>query len=57
MTMVQGQGGLGFGIDKNRLIFAFASPQAPRSFIDQGWAFGARANVAGTKYFKDPDLN
>jgi len=94
MRMVQVQGGLGFGINKNRLIFVFTSPQALRSFIDQGWEFGAQASVsamaggqggmfsgaasiapdvylfqltdtglsatltvAGTKYFKDADLN
>ena len=94
MKMVQLQGGLGFGINKNRLIFVFTSNQALRSFIDQGWEFGAQANVsamaggqggmfsgaasvapdvylfqltdtglsatltvAGTKYFKDTDLN
>ena len=94
MRMVQLQGGLGFGVNKNRLIFVFTSHQALRSFIDQGWEFGAQANVsamaggqggmfsgaasvapdvylfqltdtglsatltvAGTKYFKDTDLN
>jgi lipid-binding SYLF domain-containing protein len=94
MRMVQVQGGLGFGINKNRLIFVFTSNRALRNFIDQGWEFGAQTNVsamvggeggmfsgaasvapdvylfqltdtglsatltvAGTKYFKDPDLN
>jgi hypothetical protein len=46
MKMAQVQGGLGFGVDKNRLIFVFANEQALRNFIDQGWEFGAQANVA-----------
>ena len=46
MKMAQVQGGLGFGVDKNRLIFLFANEQALRNFIDQGWEFGAQANVA-----------
>lgn len=46
MKMAQVQGGLGFGVNKNRLIFVFTSPQALRSFIDQGWEFGAQANAS-----------
>jgi hypothetical protein len=46
MQMAQVQGGLGFGVDKNRLIFVFANEQALRNFIDQGWEFGAQANVS-----------
>ncbi len=46
MKMAQVQGGLGFGVDKSRLIFVFANEQALRNFIDQGWEFGAQANVA-----------
>lgn len=46
MKMAQVQGGLGFGVDKNRLIFVFANEQALRNFIDQGWEFGAQANVS-----------
>ena len=46
MKMAQVQGGLGFGVDKNRLIFVFANEQALRNFIDQAWEFGAQANVS-----------
>lgn len=45
MQMAQVQGGLGFGVNKNRLIFVFATEQALRNFINQGWEFGAQANV------------
>ncbi len=46
MQMAQVQGGLGFGVNKNRLIFVFANEQALSSFINQGWEFGAQANVS-----------
>ena len=46
MKMAQVQGGLGFGVDKNRLIFVFANEQALSNFINQGWEFGAQANVS-----------
>ena len=46
MKMAQVQGGLGFGVDKSRLIFVFANEQALRNFIDQGWEFGGQANVS-----------
>ena len=46
MKMAQVQGGLGFGVDKNRLIFVFANEQALRNFIDQGWEFGGQANLS-----------
>ena len=46
MKMVQLQGGLGFGVNQNRLIFVFSNEQALRNFIDQGWAFGTQANVS-----------
>jgi lipid-binding SYLF domain-containing protein len=46
MKMLQVQGGLGFGLSKARLIFVFANERALRTFIDQGWEFGAQANVA-----------
>jgi lipid-binding SYLF domain-containing protein len=46
MRMVQVQGGLGFGINQNRLIFVFATPEALNAFINQGWEFGAQANVS-----------
>jgi lipid-binding SYLF domain-containing protein len=46
MRMVQVQGGLGFGINQNRLIFVFTTPEALANFINQGWEFGAQANVS-----------
>ena len=46
MKMVQVQGGLGFGVNKNRLIFVFTTEQALRNFIDQGWEFGGQANLS-----------
>ncbi len=46
MKMAQVQGGLGFGVNKNRLIFVFANEQALSNFINQGWEFGAQANVS-----------
>src|SRR5438552_5716504 len=46
MKMVQLQGGLGFGVNQNRLVFVFTNEQALRNFIDQGWAFGTQANLS-----------
>lgn len=46
MKMVQVQGGLGFGINQNRLIFVFTTEQALRNFINQGWEFGGQANIS-----------
>lgn len=46
MKMVQVQGGLGFGVNKNRIIFVFTNQQALRNFIDQGWEFGGQANLS-----------
>jgi lipid-binding SYLF domain-containing protein len=46
MQMLQVQGGLGFGVNQNRLIFVFTNEQALRNFIDQGWEFGGQANLS-----------
>jgi len=46
MKMVQVQGGLGFGVNQNRLIFVFTTEQALRNFINQGWEFGGQANLS-----------
>ena len=46
MKMLQVQGGLGFGVNQNRLIFVFANEQSLRSFINQGWEFGGQANLS-----------
>ena len=42
MKMLQVQGGLGFGVNQNRLIFVFTNEQALRNFINQGWEFGGQ---------------
>ena len=46
MKMVQVQGGLGFGVNQNRLIFVFTNEQALKNFVDQGWEFGGQANLS-----------
>lgn len=46
MKMVQVQGGLGFGLNQNRLIFVFTNESALRGFIDQGWEFGGQGNLS-----------
>jgi lipid-binding SYLF domain-containing protein len=46
MKMVQLQGGLGFGVNQNRLIFVFTTERALRNFVDQGWEFGSQANLS-----------
>jgi lipid-binding SYLF domain-containing protein len=46
MRMVQVQGGLGFGVNQNRLIFVFTNENALRNFINQGWEFGGQANLS-----------
>jgi lipid-binding SYLF domain-containing protein len=46
MSMVQVQGGLGFGVNQNRLIFVFTNESALRNFINQGWEFGGQANLS-----------
>lgn len=46
MRMLQVQGGLGFGVNRNRLIFVFTTEQALRNFIDRGWEFGAQTNLS-----------
>ena len=45
MKMVKVQAGLGFGASKDRLIFVFETANALRDFVNQGWDFGAGANV------------
>jgi len=46
MRMVQVQGGLGFGVNQNRLIFVFTNEAALQNFINQGWEFGGQANLS-----------
>jgi lipid-binding SYLF domain-containing protein len=49
MKMLQVQGGLGFGIDRMHLVFVFTNESALASFINQGWEFGAQANVSAVE--------
>ena len=46
MKMLEVQGGLGFGVNKNQLIFVFTNEPALSNFINQGWEFGGQANVS-----------
>ena len=46
MKMVQVQGGLGFGVNQNRLIFVFTTENALKNFVNQGWEFGGQANLS-----------
>jgi lipid-binding SYLF domain-containing protein len=46
MKMLQVQGGLGFGVSKNQLIFVFTSEQALSNFITTGWEFGGQVNLS-----------
>ena len=46
MKMLQVQGGLGFGLNQNRLIFVFTNESALKNFINQGWEFGGQANLS-----------
>jgi lipid-binding SYLF domain-containing protein len=46
MRMTQVQGGLGFGVSKNQVIFVFTTQSALANFINQGWEFGAQANLS-----------
>jgi lipid-binding SYLF domain-containing protein len=94
MKMLQVQGGLGFGVSRNSVIFLFQTESALRAFVDEGWEFSgqgtlaaaasdeggslagavsvspgvfvyqitdtglaATLTVAGTKFFKDDELN
>jgi lipid-binding SYLF domain-containing protein len=46
MKMLGVQAGLGFGVAKTRLIFVFETASALRTFIDQGWEFGATGSLS-----------
>jgi lipid-binding SYLF domain-containing protein len=46
MRMVQVQGGLGFGASKDRMIWVFETQKALRDFINSGWEFGGKAQLA-----------
>ncbi|NOY14409.1 MAG: hypothetical protein GXP51_12315 [Deltaproteobacteria bacterium] len=46
MKMAQVDLGLGFGLQDIRVVFVFHSPAALDSFINSGWEFGGRADLA-----------
>jgi len=46
MKMLEVQGGLGFGVNKNQLIFVFTTEPAFSNFINQGWEFGGQAGLS-----------
>jgi lipid-binding SYLF domain-containing protein len=39
-------GGVGFGIKDLRVVFIFNDPKVMRSFVEQGWQFGGKADAA-----------
>lgn len=46
MKMVEIQAGLGVGIKKFRVIFAFENQEVLNNFIESGWQFGGQATAA-----------
>ena len=46
MKMVQVQAGLGFGIQKFRMVWLFETQQALDNFVNTGWEIGAQATAA-----------
>jgi lipid-binding SYLF domain-containing protein len=46
MKMLEVQGGLGFGVSKNQLIFVFTTEPSFTNFINQGWEFGGQAGLS-----------
>jgi lipid-binding SYLF domain-containing protein len=46
MKMVQVQGGLGLGASKDRLIWVFETDKGLSNFVNSGWDFGGKAQVA-----------
>ena len=46
MKMLQVQAGLGFGIQKFRMVWIFETQQAFDNFVNTGWEFGAQATAA-----------
>jgi lipid-binding SYLF domain-containing protein len=46
MKMLEVQGGLGLGVNKNQLIFVFTTEPALSNFINQGWEFGSQGNLS-----------
>lgn len=46
MKMIELQPGFGFGAEKFRVVFVFATPEAFNKFVTSGWEFGANAMAA-----------
>ena len=45
MKMLQVQGGLGFGVSKDRIIWVFETRNALKDFVNLGWDFGGKARA------------
>lgn len=45
MKMLQVQGGLGFGVSKDRIIWVFETRKALNDFVNLGWDFGGKARA------------
>jgi len=45
MKMLQVQGGLGFGVSKDRIIWVFETQKALSDFVNLGWDFGGKARA------------
>ena len=45
MKMAELQAGLGFGIQKFRIVLVFETTGALRKFVDSGWQFGGKATI------------
>jgi lipid-binding SYLF domain-containing protein len=45
MRMAELQAGLGMGVKKFRLVWAFTTPEAFNSFVNSGWEFGGQATA------------
>ena len=46
MKMLQLQGGLGFSVEKLRIVFVFDNEKVLNSFVNSGWQWGGQANAA-----------
>jgi lipid-binding SYLF domain-containing protein len=46
MKMLQLQGGLGFSVEKLRVVFVFDNEKAFNDFVNAGWQWGGQANAA-----------
>ena len=46
MKMAELQAGLGFGVKKFQLLWAFDTEQALNTFVNSGWEIGAQATAS-----------